>query len=109
MSDESLVSRNSVCRRDASIHSRSLYAIQLLSFVECHGLRCDHVFLPPEAIAGGLGVFEAVDASVVFTEPSVTVEGCCCGLMGQGSLVTLSDHYAVRIELQRSLCRVSPP
>lgn len=72
-------------------------------FVECHGLRCDHIFLPPHNVSGGLVSFQAVDASVVFTEPSVTVEGCCCGLMGQGSLVTLSDHYAVRIEMRRSV------
>lgn len=69
---------------------------------ECHGLRCDHLFLPPKDIEGGLADFCPVQAEIVFTEPQVTVEGCCCGLLGQASLVTLSDHYGIRIQLKRT-------
>lgn len=74
---------------------------------ECHGLRCDHIFLPPKRCIGGLESFEVTSANVLFVEPQVTVQGFCCGFIGQASLVTLSDHYAVRIEFTRT--KVDPP
>eukprot|EP00923_Selenidium_pygospionis_P045432 GHVN01078457.1.p1 GENE.GHVN01078457.1~~GHVN01078457.1.p1 ORF type:complete len:658 (-),score=177.27 GHVN01078457.1:944-2848(-) len=40
-------------------------------------------------------------ADIVFREPLVVVDGGCFGCIGQRMMVTLSDHYAVRVELRR--------
>ncbi|XP_053993564.1 uncharacterized protein LOC128884297 isoform X2 [Hylaeus volcanicus] len=68
---------------------------------ECHGLRCDHILLPPQDYIGELGSFEITQADVMFQKPEVPIQGFCCGLAGNTSLVTLSDHYGVRVTLSR--------
>lgn len=68
----------------------------------CHGLRCDYVFLPPHHFAGGLYPFLPVAADILMRDPRVLVDACCFGCFGEVMLVTLSDHYAVRITLRRS-------
>lgn len=68
----------------------------------CHGLRCDYVFLPPHHFAGGLYPFLPVAADILLRDPRVLVDACCFGCFGDVMLVTLSDHYAVRITLRRS-------
>ncbi|CDI84241.1 endonuclease/exonuclease/phosphatase domain-containing protein, putative [Eimeria praecox] len=68
----------------------------------CHGLRCDYVFLPPHQFAGGLYPFLPVAADILMRDPRVLVDACCFGCFGEVMLVTLSDHYAVRITLRRS-------
>ncbi|KAL8427981.1 hypothetical protein Efla_004239 [Eimeria flavescens] len=68
----------------------------------CHGLRCDYVFLPPHNFAGGLYPFLPVTADILLRDPRVLVDACCFGCFGQVMLVTLSDHYAIRITLRRS-------
>ncbi|KAL8273799.1 hypothetical protein Esti_002273 [Eimeria stiedai] len=68
----------------------------------CHGLRCDYVFLPPHHFAGGLYPFLPVSADILLRDPRVLVDACCFGCFGEVMLVTLSDHYAVRITLRRS-------
>lgn len=68
----------------------------------CHGLRCDYVFMPPHQLAGGLYPFLPVEADILLREPRVLVDGCCFGCFGGGMLVTLSDHYALRVVLRRS-------
>eukprot|EP00917_Polyrhabdina_sp_WS-2016_P015962 GHVP01034596.1.p1 GENE.GHVP01034596.1~~GHVP01034596.1.p1 ORF type:complete len:558 (-),score=94.50 GHVP01034596.1:513-2186(-) len=69
----------------------------------CHGLRCDYILTPPPQKAGLLANLEVHSSHVIFKEPRVVVEGCCCGLIGSPMLVTLSDHYGVKIELIRKL------
>ncbi|CDJ42675.1 endonuclease/exonuclease/phosphatase domain-containing protein, putative [Eimeria tenella] len=68
----------------------------------CHGLRCDYVFLPPHQFAGGLYPFLPVAADILMRDPRVLVDACCFGCFGEVMLVTLSDHYAIRITLRRS-------
>ncbi|ESS36171.1 endonuclease/exonuclease/phosphatase family protein [Toxoplasma gondii VEG] len=68
----------------------------------CHGLRCDYVFLPPQRLAGALRDFVPVSGEILLREPRVMVDACCFGCLGQVMLVTLSDHYALRISLKRS-------
>lgn len=68
----------------------------------CHGLRCDYVFLPPHHFAAGLYPFLPVAADILMRDPRVLVDACCFGCFGEVMLVTLSDHYAVRIVLRRS-------
>ncbi|PHJ17726.1 endonuclease exonuclease phosphatase family protein [Cystoisospora suis] len=68
----------------------------------CHGLRCDYVFLPPQRLARGLREFVPVSGEILLREPRVMVDACCFGCLGQVMLVTLSDHYAFKVTLQRS-------
>ncbi|PFH37276.1 hypothetical protein BESB_037340 [Besnoitia besnoiti] len=68
----------------------------------CHGLRCDYVFLPPQRLSGGLKAFVPVAGEILLREPRVMVDACCFGCLGQVMLVTLSDHYALKITLRRS-------
>ncbi|OEH74279.1 endonuclease exonuclease phosphatase domain-containing protein [Cyclospora cayetanensis] len=71
----------------------------------CHGLRCDYIFLPPHQFAGGLYPFLPVAADILMRDPRVLVDACCFGCFGEVMLVTLSDHYAVRVTLRRSTDR----
>ncbi|KAJ1613086.1 sphingomyelinase C precursor [Cryptosporidium canis] len=76
----------------------------------CHGQRCDHIFLPPAHLSKNLAQYEPHKSSIILREPRVMVDGWCFGCVGSTVLVTLSDHYGVYVELKRSLdshCRNS--
>ncbi|CBZ53789.1 endonuclease/exonuclease/phosphatase domain-containing protein [Neospora caninum Liverpool] len=73
----------------------------------CHGLRCDYVFLPPQRLSGALRDFVPVSGEILLREPRVMVDACCFGCLGQVMLVTLSDHYALKISLRRSCVDVT--
>lgn len=83
----------------------------------CHGLRCDHVFLPCASLAGFLQNFSVRSAEILFDQPRVLASstwfrsllflliGRCCSQASGSSgplLVTLSDHYALKVSLFRS-------
>eukprot|EP01056_Protomagalhaensia_sp_Gyna25_P005048 Protomagalhaensia_sp_Gyna_25__5047@NODE_566_length_3110_cov_7_143601_g440_i0_p1_GENE_NODE_566_length_3110_cov_7_143601_g440_i0NODE_566_length_3110_cov_7_143601_g440_i0_p1_ORF_typecomplete_len421_score56_18Exo_endo_phos/PF03372_23/5_6e25SEEK1/PF15357_6/0_24_NODE_566_length_3110_cov_7_143601_g440_i011263 len=94
-------------------------ALNLLGLhANCHGLRCDHVFLPPQPIRGGLGDFAVTQAQILFHQPRVLIHAkwwttCLLAPIARcfaksssdpltaPLLVTLSDHYAVKVELVR--------
>ncbi|KAF8820858.1 endonuclease/exonuclease/phosphatase family protein [Cardiosporidium cionae] len=65
----------------------------------CHGLRCDYIFLPPPRFAQQLCHFIPFNAAVLFQTPHVALRaGQCCKAVEK---VTISDHYAVFVELRR--------
>eukprot|EP01055_Gregarina_sp_Pseudo9_P000785 Gregarina_sp_Pseudo_9__784@NODE_14_length_6322_cov_57_267229_g12_i0_p2_GENE_NODE_14_length_6322_cov_57_267229_g12_i0NODE_14_length_6322_cov_57_267229_g12_i0_p2_ORF_typecomplete_len527_score64_64Exo_endo_phos/PF03372_23/1_3e24_NODE_14_length_6322_cov_57_267229_g12_i06452225 len=82
----------------------------------CHGLRCDHIFLPPPETRGGLSDFAVSRSQILFHQPRVLIHSkwlttCLIAPLSKcfrdsrrssaPLLVTLSDHYAVRVELVR--------
>ncbi|KAF8820249.1 endonuclease/exonuclease/phosphatase family protein [Cardiosporidium cionae] len=65
----------------------------------CHGLRCDYIFLPPLRFAQQLCHFIPFNAAILFQTPHVALHaGRCCKAVEK---VTISDHYAVFVELRR--------
>eukprot|EP01053_Blabericola_migrator_P005626 Blabericola_migrator_1__5625@NODE_285_length_10382_cov_182_229956_g235_i0_p2_GENE_NODE_285_length_10382_cov_182_229956_g235_i0NODE_285_length_10382_cov_182_229956_g235_i0_p2_ORF_typecomplete_len493_score65_16Exo_endo_phos/PF03372_23/1_4e26_NODE_285_length_10382_cov_182_229956_g235_i048486326 len=87
----------------------------------CHGLRCDHIFLPPYRWRGDLSNFTVTESQILFHQPRVLIHSkwlttclvaplakCFRSSPGIPSpvdtaplLVTLSDHNAVKIQLIR--------
>lgn len=85
----------------------------------CHGLRCDHVFLPPAECRGSLEQFRVYEACILLNQPRVLVNtnwlhSCLSPLLRLGwsspLLLTLSDHYALRVEIRKTpFCVTNPP
>ncbi|GFE53790.1 endonuclease exonuclease phosphatase family protein [Babesia ovis] len=76
----------------------------------CSGLRCDYIFLPPQPIAGILHSFTPSAGEILFREPIVMIDkvgsayNCLCSTftsMKKVMLVTLSDHYGLKITMVR--------
>ncbi|GBE59628.1 endonuclease exonuclease phosphatase family protein [Babesia ovata] len=76
----------------------------------CSGLRCDYIFLPPQHIAGILQGFVPSAGEILFREPIVMIDkvgsayNCLCSAftsMKKVMLVTLSDHYGLKITMVR--------
>ncbi|GIX66003.1 endonuclease/exonuclease/phosphatase family protein [Babesia caballi] len=76
----------------------------------CSGLRCDYIFLPPSNIAGILRGFAPSAGEILFREPIVMIDkvgsayNCLCSAftsMKKVMLVTLSDHYGLKITMVR--------
>lgn len=74
----------------------------------CSGLRCDYIFLPPPSAARKLLQYAPKWSEIMFTEPCVLVDhdlqNCnfaygICMSMKKLMLVTISDHYALKIVL----------
>ncbi|CDR95727.1 endonuclease/exonuclease/phosphatase, putative [Babesia bigemina] len=86
----------------------------------CSGLRCDYIFLPPQHIAGILQGFAPSAGEILFREPIVMIDkvgsayNCLCSAftsMKKVMLVTLSDHYGLKITMVRKKTKpeTSPP
>lgn len=78
----------------------------------CSGLRCDYIFLPPTHISGILQGFSPSAGEILFREPIVLIDkvgsayNCLCSSftsMKKVMLVTLSDHYGLKITLSRKV------
>ncbi|KAK1934753.1 putative endonuclease/exonuclease/phosphatase [Babesia divergens] len=76
----------------------------------CSGLRCDYIFLPPPHIAGILKGFTPSSGEILFREPIIMIDkvgsayNCLCSAftsMKKVMLVTLSDHYGLKVTLSR--------
>ncbi|ORM39772.1 uncharacterized protein BXIN_0034 [Babesia sp. Xinjiang] len=76
----------------------------------CSGLRCDYIFLPPQNIAGILQGFTPSSGEILFRDPIVVIDkmgsayNCLCSTftsMKKVMLVTLSDHYGLKITMAR--------
>eukprot|EP00371_Babesia_bovis_P001874 XP_001610521.1 endonuclease/exonuclease/phosphatase [Babesia bovis T2Bo] len=77
----------------------------------CSGLRCDYIFLPPQDLAGVLQGFIPSAGEILFREPIVMIDkvgsayNCLCSAftsMKKVMLVTLSDHYGLKITMVRN-------